>query len=77
MKIYQINGQIVPRAEFFSCLRQDCSRIVSTTVISGWCGVDVLEFDEKRYHRCLRQLRQGHLICFFDRGRTYSLSSRR
>lgn len=73
MKKYLINNREITRKAFFASLRQDCSKVISTTVIAGWCGVDISRFDEKHYRRCLRRLRQGHVLCFLDKGRSYSL----
>lgn len=53
---YFVNNVQVPRKDFFAQLRNACYRVVDTDVIGGWCGIDFMEFDEKRYKRCLRDL---------------------
>jgi len=72
MRIYRINSREVPKAEFFRMLRQDCVKVASTTVSAGWCGVDQVVFDPQKYRQSLRRLRNGHILCFYDRGRTYT-----
>ena len=56
---YFVNNVQVPKKDFFAQLRDSCQRVVDTDVIAGWCGVDIMEFDEKRYKRCLRDLNDG------------------
>lgn len=56
---YFVDDVQVPRKEFFSRLRDRCQRVAHTDVIAGWCGVDIMEFDEKKYKRCLRDLNDG------------------
>jgi hypothetical protein len=71
MKKYTINRKPVPQKEFFTTLRSDCQKVVSTDVIAGWCGVDVCDFDSKKYDRMCKTLRQGVTVIFFDSGRVY------
>lgn len=63
---YFVDGTLVPKKDFFDKLKSQCRRIVDTQVIAGWCGVDVVEFDEKKYKRCLRSINEGVDIMFFD-----------
>ena len=71
MKEYLINSKPVAKHEFFASLRQDCRKVVSTTAVAGWCGVDICGFDEREYEHTLRSLRKGHTVLFLDAGRTY------
>lgn len=71
---YHINSKEVSKKEFFRSLRGDCQKVVHTEVIAGWCGVNTLGFDEKKYRQTQANLRKGHMVVFFDRGRTYALS---
>ena len=68
---YLIDGKEVRKKDFYQTLRLDCVKVVSTDVIAGWCGVDCVEFDEKKYADTLRNLREGDVVLFFDRQRTY------
>ena len=70
-KEYLINGLAMQRSEFFRLLRQDCMKTVSTSIVAGWCGVDICEPDEKKYRQTLRKLERGAIVCFPERGRTY------
>jgi hypothetical protein len=62
---YFIDDVQVPRKEFFARLRDRCQRVARTDVIAGWCGVDIMEFDEKKYKRCLRDINDNVEIFFF------------
>lgn len=61
---YFVNDIQVPRKDFFAQLRNQCQRVAHTEVIAGWCGVDFMEFDEKRYKRCVRDINDGADIFF-------------
>lgn len=63
---YFVDGVKVSRKEFFARLKSQCTTVVDTHVIAGWCGVDVVEFSEKKYKRCLRDINEGVDIMFFD-----------
>ena len=63
---YIVDGVKVPRKEFFERLKSQCTQIVDRQVIAGWCGVDVVEFSEKKYKKCLRDINEGVDIMFFD-----------
>lgn len=71
-KEYLINGQPVQRPEFFRSLRQDCTKTVATSVVAGWCGIDICKPDEKKYRQMLRRLERGAILCFPEKRRTYS-----
>lgn len=62
---YFVDDVQVPRKKFFSRLRNRCQRVAHTEVINGWCGVDIMEFDEKKYKRCLRDINDNVEIFFF------------
>ena len=63
---YFVDGELVPRKEFFARLKSQCTTVVDTHVIAGWCGVDVVEFSEKKYKKRLRSINDGVDIMFFD-----------
>lgn len=63
---YFIDDIQVPRKDFFTKLKSQCRRVVDTQVIAGWCGVDVVEFDEKKYKRCLKDINDNVEIFFID-----------
>ena len=71
---YHINSKEVSKKEFFRSLRGDCQKVACSHVIAGWGGVDTMVFDEKKYRQTQASLRKGHMVVFFDRGRTYALS---
>lgn len=63
---YFVDDVQVSRKDFFAKLRHACQRVAHTEVINGWCGVDFMEFDEKRYKRCLRDINDNCDIFFVD-----------
>ena len=70
-KKYTINSQEVTKKRFFKMLRGDCRKVIETTEAGG-LGVDLSDFDEKKYQHTLRSLRSGHMVLFLDAGRTYA-----
>ena len=63
---YFVDGELVSRKEFFARLKSQCTTVVDRQVINGWCGVDVVEFSEKKYKKCLKSINDGVDIMFFD-----------
>ena len=63
---YFVDDTQAPRNEFFEKLKSQCTMVVDTQVITGWCGVSVLDFDEKKYKRCLRDINDNVEIFFMD-----------
>lgn len=63
---YIVDGVKVSKKEFFERLKSQCTTVVDRHVIAGWCGVDVVEFSERKYKRCLRDINEGVDIMFFD-----------
>ena len=64
--VYYVDNVQVKRNEFFEKLKSQCTTIVDRQIINGWCGVDVVEFSEKKYKRCLKSINDGVEILFFD-----------
>ena len=71
MKEYYINSIVTSKEVFFKWLRVDCRKVVDTDVVAGWCGVDICDFDKKKYSQMLRKLRKGEIVMFLDSGRVY------
>ena len=63
---YFVDDTQVPRNESFEKLKSQCTWVVDTQVITGWCGVSVLDFDEKKYTRCLRDINDNVEIFFMN-----------
>lgn len=61
---YFVDDVQVSRNDFFAKLRKQCQRVAHTEVINGWCGVDFMELDEKKYKKCMRDINEGIDIFF-------------
>ena len=63
---YYVDNIQVKRSEFFEKLKSQCTTVVDRQIINGWCGVDVVEFSEKKYKRCLKDINDNVEIFFID-----------
>lgn len=68
---YFVNNLQVTKKSFFATLKSCCRKVTHTEVIAGWCGVDFVEFDEKKYKKCVRDLNDGSEIFFIDAGKSF------
>lgn len=59
---YFVDGIQVKRNEFFEQLRNWSQKSRRIDTIAGWCGIDIMEFDEKKYREHLRDLNNGTSI---------------
>ena len=59
---YFVDETKVKRNEFFNQLRNysQTARLVDT--INGWCGISIMEFDEKKYNRHVRDINNGIIV---------------
>ena len=59
---YFVDNVQVSRSEFFQQLR-DCSQTARRVdTINGWCGVDIMEFNEEYYKGHVRAINAGLAI---------------
>lgn len=63
---YFIDNVQVSRNDFFKELKRKCQRVVDTQVIAGWCGVDLMGFDEKSYRKYVRDINNGANVVFLS-----------
>lgn len=61
---YFVNDVKVPKKEFFATLRSKCQKVIHTEIVAGWCGVDLMGFDEERYKRSVRDISKGVIVMF-------------
>lgn len=50
---YFVNGELMPRKEFADKLKRHCNKVIRT----DWCGdigIDLCEFDEKKFNHYMR-----------------------
>lgn len=72
---YFVNDVAMPRKDFLKELEKCCQRVIRTDVVAGWCGVDLVGFDEKMFKAELRNINSGIRVGIFDRfgSKTYKL----
>lgn len=56
---YFVDGIQVKRNEFFEQLRNWSQKSRRIDTIAGWCGIDIMEFDEKKYNAHVRDINNG------------------
>ena len=56
---YFVDGIQVKRNEFFEQLRNWSQKSRRVDTIAGWCGVDIMEFDKKKYDAHVRDINNG------------------
>lgn len=59
---YFVDNVQVPRNDFFKQLRKYSHRPKRVATIAGWCGVDIMEFDEKKYKEHVRDINNGYVV---------------
>lgn len=68
---YFINGEAFSKQEFVKELKMCCKKVVSTDVVTGWCGVDLCEFDENKFNKYMRDIEKGSIIAFYDSNKVF------
>jgi hypothetical protein len=68
---YFVNKNKVSRKEFIKELESCCQKVVDTDVVAGWCGIDFVEFDKKKFNRCMRAINNGSGVCFIDAQKSF------
>lgn len=63
---YFVDGIQVKRSEFFNQLKNWSQTARRIDTIAGWCGVDIMEFDEKKYNRHVREINSGVTLIVID-----------
>lgn len=53
---YLVDNIVLPRKDFLNELEKCCQRVIHTDVITGWCGVDTVGFDEKMFKAEMRNI---------------------
>ena len=59
---YFVDNVQVKRSDFFKELRHWSQTARRIDTINGWCGVDILEFDEKQYKEHMKYINTGLAI---------------
>ena len=56
---YFVDNSALPRKDFLKELEKCCQKVIHTDVIAGWCGVDIVGFDEKMFKAELKNINGG------------------
>ena len=76
---YLVDNIEIPKKNFLKELEKCCQRAVQTDVIAGWCGIDLVEFDEEMFKTELRNINGGIRVSLPDAygPKTYKLFYRK
>lgn len=58
---YFVNGKMMPRKEFMEKLKMDCQKVVQTD-LCGDLGIDVCDFDEKKFNHYMYEIDNGVIL---------------
>lgn len=68
--IYYFNATKVSKKEFVHKLQMDCQKVVSTDYSCGF-GVDLMQFDKKKFNENMRSIKDGSHVIFLDSKNKY------
>lgn len=73
---YFVDDVQVKRSDFFKQLRYHSQTARRVDTIAGWCGVDIMEFDEEKYKERVKDINDGWAICI-PNGKLYKKFQRK
>jgi len=59
---YFVDNVQVKRSEFFKQLKHCSQTARRVDTIAGWCGVDIMEFDEGKYKGYVKDINNGFVV---------------
>jgi hypothetical protein len=68
--VYYFNKEEVSKKEFVHKLQMDCQKVVSTDYSCGF-GVDLMDFDKKKFNEQMRAIEDGSHVVFLSSRNTY------
>lgn len=68
---YFVNNEKVTRKDFVRELESCCQKVIATDVIAGWCGVDLMGLDDKKFRETMRDIEKGITVMFLERNKTF------
>ena len=76
---YFMDNIEIPKKSFLKELEKCCEGAVQTDTIAGWCGIDLVEFDEEMFKTELRNINGGIRVSLPDGygAKTYKLFYRK
>ena len=63
---YFVDSVQVKRNDFFEQLKNWSQKSRRIDTIAGWCGIDIMELDEKKYREHLKNLSDGMTLIIVD-----------
>lgn len=63
---YFVDNVQVKRSDFFKQLKNWSQTARRIDTIAGWCGVDIMEFDEKKYKEHVRNINDGMALIIVE-----------
>lgn len=63
---YFVDNVQVKRSEFFKQLKNLSQTTRCVYTIDGWCGVDIMEFDEEKYKGYVKDINNGFIVTVLD-----------
>lgn len=63
---YFVDNVQVKRNDFFNQLRNWSQTARRVDTIAGWCGVDIMEFDEDKYNGYVKDINNGFVVIVVD-----------
>ena len=61
---YYISGKIVPRKEMVKQLKPYCDKVVDRIHCGGDIYADLVEFDERKFNKLIRDINKGTIVLF-------------
>ena len=71
-KYYVNNKECKSKKEFAEKLKQCCVKVVRTDWVNEYIGVDLAEFDEKKFRENMRAIEYGTSVIFLSSGTIFS-----
>ena len=68
--VYFFNGKELNKKEFTHKLQMDCQKVVSTDYSCGF-GVDLMQFDKKKFNENMKAIEDGSHVVFLNSKNKY------
>jgi hypothetical protein len=71
-KYYVNNKECKNKKEFMEILKQHCTKVIRTDWVNEYIGIDLEDFDEKKFKENMRAIEYGTSIIFLSSGTIFS-----
>ena len=69
---YFVNGEKMARKDFIKELKSCCQKVLWLDTTGGWCILEFMDFDEKRFRQNMRDIEKGITVMFPKRNKTFN-----